>query len=64
MRKPSVADELFQKVGAVVAENRELKRKIKAVRHHASAGLHQAASEGAARWRDALDSILQVTGRQ
>lgn len=60
----SLATELTREIGKVAVENRELKRVLKSVRHHASAGLHQAAEEGAARWRAALDKILEITERR
>lgn len=61
-RKPTeVAEVLFAKCSEVAIENARLKKTVKYIRAKAQEGLSSAAEEGATRWRDALDKIIEAT---
>lgn len=63
MRKnpTEVAEVLFAKCAEVAIENVRLKKALLHVSKHAQAGLREAGEEGAVRWRDALDKIIEAT---
>jgi len=62
MTNKPLANELFTKIGDVSAENSRLRVKLSRIQKSASDGLILGSSEGAIKWRDALEKI-EATAR-
>lgn len=56
-----VSEVLFSRISEVAIENHHLKRTQAYVRRKAQEGLRTASKDGATKWREALDAIVEVT---